>query len=43
MFDVKKASAQQKQAFREADRYSAADIALMTDQKAFQARREPAT
>lgn len=40
MFDVKNATPAQKQAFRAADRYSAAEVALMTNQNAFYARRE---
>lgn len=40
MFDVKHATPEQKQAFEKADRYSAAEVALMTDQDAFYARRE---
>ena len=40
MFDVEHATAQQKLAFQKADRYSAAEVALMTDQDAFYARCE---
>lgn len=39
MFDVDRATTAQKQSFLAADRYSAAEIVLMTDQDAFHARR----
>jgi hypothetical protein len=39
MFDVNRATPAQKKAFAAADRYSAAEIALRTDQAAFHARR----
>ena len=39
MFDPASASAEQKRAFHEADRYSVAEIALLADMDAFYARR----
>ncbi|HWB82681.1 MAG TPA: L-fucokinase [Bryobacteraceae bacterium] len=39
MFHPESATAEQKQAFRSADRYSAAEIATLTDQDAFYSRR----
>jgi len=41
MFDVSRATARQKQALQTADRFSVADMALMTNQDAFHARRNP--
>lgn len=40
MFDIEHATAQQKLAFQKADRYSVAEVAIMTDQNAFYARRK---
>jgi fucokinase len=40
LFDVQHATVQQKKAFLKADRYSAAEVALMTNQNAFYARRD---
>jgi fucokinase len=40
MFDVERATPAQKRAFATADRYSAAEVALLTDQAAFHARRQ---
>ena len=42
MFDPASASAEQKRAFHEADRYSVAEIALLADMDAFYARRRSA-
>jgi hypothetical protein len=39
MFDPGHASDSQKEAFRRADRYSAAEIALLADMNAFYSRR----
>ena len=39
MFDPSTATAEQKQAFLNADRYSVAEIALLADMEAFYARR----
>jgi hypothetical protein len=39
MFAPESASAAQLRAFRAADRYSAAEVALLTDQGAFHRRR----
>lgn len=39
LFEVGRATDRQKQAFRKVDRYNSAEIALMTDQNAFHARR----
>jgi fucokinase len=41
MFDPDRATAAQKEAFRRADRYSAAEIALLADMDAFYSRRAP--
>jgi fucokinase len=41
MFNPARATAQQKQAFLQADRYSVAEIALLADMDAFYTRRFP--
>jgi hypothetical protein len=40
LFDIEHATPHQKLAYQKSDRYSAAEVALMTDQDAFYARRE---
>jgi fucokinase len=40
LFDIKHATPQQKLAYQQSDRYSAAEVAIMTNQDAFYARRK---